>query len=137
MHFFLQFPQFLDPFFRLLMLLAMCWFRFQIVPRAATILGRFEVKSETKWGLDGFNVYDKKAIFLLMALGSITLLYPTGSVLNGSVERFASRDRTCHVTYDSIADTGEFWITVLIMHFISLLTLTVGYMGLLLRRNMQ
>lgn len=110
---------------------------FQTVDVACHMLGRFEVKSETKWGLDGFNVYDKKAIFLLMALSSITLLYPTGSVLNGSVECFAGRDRTCHVTYDSIADTGEFWVTVLIMYFISLLTFTVGYMGLLLRRNMQ
>jgi hypothetical protein len=72
--FFLQFHPFLDPFFRLLMLLAMCWFGFQITPKAATMLGRFEVKSETKWRLEGFNVYDKKAIFLLMALGSITLL---------------------------------------------------------------
>ncbi len=135
--FFLQFPPFLDPIFRLLMLLAMCWLGYQIVPRAATVLGRFEAESQTKWGLDGFNVYDKKAIFILMALGSITCLYLAGSVLNGSVECFAGRNRTCHVIYDSVADTGEFWVTVLIMYFISMLTLTVGYMGLQLRRNMQ
>jgi hypothetical protein len=46
--FFLQFPPFLDPFFRLLMLLAMCWLGYQIVPRAVTMLGRFELESAKK-----------------------------------------------------------------------------------------
>ena len=119
------------------MLLAMCWLGSQIVPRAASLLGRFEEKSDKKWGLEGFNLYDKKAIFIFMVLGSFMIFHLAGSVLIGSVECFAGRNRTCHAIYDSVADTGEFWVTVLIVYFISLLTITVGYMGLQLRRNMK
>jgi hypothetical protein len=135
--FFLQFPPFLDPFFRLLILLTMCWLGYQIVPRAATMLARFEEESDKKWGLDGFNLYDKKTIFLFMALGSFMIFHLAWSVLSGSVECVAPRNSTCHAIYDSVADTGEFWVTVLIVYFISLFTITVGYMGLQLRHNMQ
>lgn len=135
--FFLQFPAFLDPYFRVLMLLAMCWLAVQIVPRAGNVLGRFEVASDKKWGLDGFNVYDKKAIFIFMALGSVMLLILAESVLSGSIECFAGKHRTCHAIYDSVSDTGEFWITALIVYCASLLVVTVGYMGLQIRRNMQ
>ncbi len=134
---FLQFPAFLDPYFRVLMLLAMCWLGVQIVPRASTMLERFEEESDKKWGLDGFNLYDKKAIFIFMALGSFMIFHLAESVLSGSVECVAPRNSTCHAIYDSVADTGEFWVTVLIVYFISLFTITVGYMGLQLRRNME
>jgi hypothetical protein len=46
--FFLQFPPFLDPFFRLLMLLIMYSLGYQIVLRAATMLGRFELEGGEK-----------------------------------------------------------------------------------------
>jgi hypothetical protein len=65
------------------------------------------------------------------------LLYLAGSVLNGSVECFPGRNPTCRVIYGSVADLGEFWVTVLILYFVNLLTVTVGYKGLQLRRNMQ
>lgn len=134
--YFMEFPQFLDPYFRGLMVLAMIWLGFGIVPRAATLLSRFEESSDKKYGLDGFNIYDKKAIFLLTGLGSLMLLYLAWSILSGSIECFAGRNRTCHEIYDSLADTGEFWITALVVYGTSLLPVTVGYMGILIRRKM-
>jgi hypothetical protein len=64
------------------------------------------------------------------------LLYLAGLALNGSMDCFSGRNRTFDVIYDSVAGSGEFWVTVLTIFF-SLLTVTVGYMGLQLRRNIQ
>jgi hypothetical protein len=38
---------------------------------------------------------------------------------------------------DSIADTGEFWATILIIYFLSLIPLSVGYMGWQIRRERE
>ena len=131
--YFLEFSEDWDIYFRILMLPAMGWLTFAAIPRAASLLKKFEDGSDTKWGLDGFEVYKKKAIFVFLTLGSAMLLYVFYAVLSGSVECFSGRNRTCHEIYDSIADTREFWASILITYFVSLIPLTVGYMGWLIR----
>jgi len=135
--FFIEFPVFLDPYFRLLMLGAMVWLGFGIVPRAGALFARLEQKTDTRWGLDGFNVYDKKAIFLFSTFGLALLSYLAWSVLSGNIDCFAGRNRTCHEIYNSIADPGEFWVTALVYYFVALIPTIVAFMGVQLRRNMK
>ena len=52
--FFIGFPVFLDPYFRLLILGTMVWLGFGIVSRAAALFVRLERETDKKWGLDGF-----------------------------------------------------------------------------------
>ncbi len=59
------------------------------------------------------------------------------ALLTGSVDCFSGRNRTCHEIYDSVADTGEYWVTIFCYWFITMFPLTVGYMGLQLRRERQ
>ncbi len=75
--YFMEFPDFLDPYFRLLILGIMSWLGFGIVPRAANLFTRLDEKTETRWGLDGFNVYDKKSIFVFSAFGLGFMVYFT------------------------------------------------------------
>jgi hypothetical protein len=135
--FFIEFPVFLDPYFRLLILGAMGWLGFGVVPRAAALFVRLDRKTDTRWGLDGFNVYDKKAIFLFSAFGLALLSYLAWSVLSGNIDCFAGRNRTCHEIYNSIADPGEFWVTALVYYFVSIVPTVVAFMGVQLRRNMK
>jgi hypothetical protein len=72
-----------------------------------------------------------------MGLGSVLLLFVAYFILTGSAECFSGRNQTCHEIYDSVADTGEFWGTILITHFVSLIPLTAGFMGLQIRRDRQ
>jgi hypothetical protein len=51
--FFIKFP-FFDTYFRLLILGAMVWLGFGIVPRAAALFVRLERETDKSWGLDGF-----------------------------------------------------------------------------------
>jgi hypothetical protein len=92
--FFIEFPIFLDPYFRLLMLGAMVWLGFGIIPRAGAMFARLDQKTDTRWGLDGFNVYDKKAIFLFSAFGLTFFSYLAWALLTGSIDCFAGRNRT-------------------------------------------
>ena len=135
--FFIEFPVFLDPYFRLLMLGAMGWLGFRIVPRAAAMFARLDRETDTRWGLDGFNVYDKKAIFLFSAFGLVFLGFLAWSMLSGSIKCFAGKNQTCHEIYDSIADPGEFWVTALVYYLVALIPTIVAFMGVQLRRNMQ
>ena len=118
--FFLQFPAFLDPYFRFLMLVMMFWLGFKIVPRFAGLMTRLDKGKDNNQGLDGFNIYDKKAIFLFFSLGSVLISFLVWSILSGSIECFSGRNRTCHEIYDSVADPGEFWVTALINYFLSI-----------------
>ena len=115
----------------------MVWLGFGIVPRAGALFARLEQKTDTRWGLDGFNVYDKKAIFLFSAFGLALLSYLAWSVLSGNIDCFAGRNRTCHEIYNSIADPGEFWVTALVYYFVSIVPTVVAFMGVQLRRNMK
>ena len=65
-------------------------------------------KKPTQGGVDGFNVYDKKAIFIFLAFSLAFLSYLVWALLSGSIEFFAGKNRTCNEIYDSIADPGEF-----------------------------
>jgi hypothetical protein len=135
--FFIEFPVFLDPYFRFLMLGAMGWLSFGIVPRAGALFARLERETDKRWGLDGFNVYDKKAIFIFSAFGLVLFSYLAWALLSGSIECFAGKNRTCHVVYDSIADPGEFWVTALVYYFVALIPTIVAFMGVQLRRNRE
>jgi hypothetical protein len=135
--FFMEFPVFLDPYFRLLILGAMGWLGFGIVPRAAAMFARLDQKTDTRWGLDGFNVYDKKAILIFSAFGLAFFSYLAWALLTGSIDCFAGRNRTCHQVYNSIADPGEFWVIGLVYYFVALIPTIVAFMGVQLRRNMQ
>lgn len=135
--FFIEFPVFWDPYFRLMMVCAMVWLGFGIVPRAAALFTRLDQETDTRWGLEGFNVYDKKAIFPFSAFGLAFFSYLAWAVLSGSIECFAGRNRTCHEIYDSIADPGEFWVTALVYYFVALIPTIVALMGVQLRRNME
>jgi hypothetical protein len=135
--YFLKFPPAMDHYFRLFALLVMSWLGFRIVPKMATLFNRLEGTSNKKYGLDGFELYKKKTIFIFFTLGAVLISFLTWSLLTGSIECFSGRNRTCHEIYNSIADPGEFWVTVLINYFFSLLIITSGYMGLQLRRNQQ
>tara|TARA_B110000495_G_C22369301_1_gene240424 strand:- start:137 stop:325 length:189 start_codon:yes stop_codon:yes gene_type:complete len=57
------------------MLGAMGWLSFGVVPRATALFVRLERETDKRWGLDGFNVYDKKAIFLFRRL--VWVFFPT------------------------------------------------------------
>jgi hypothetical protein len=135
--FFMEFPVFLDPYFRLLVLGAMGWLGFGIVPRAGAMFARLEQKTDTRWGLDGFNVYDKKAIFIFSAFGLTFFSYLAWALLTGSIDCFAGKNRTCHEIYDSIADPGEFWVTGLVYYFVALIPTIVAFMGVQLRRDRE
>ncbi len=135
--FFIEFPVFLDPYFRLLMLGAMVWLGFGIVPRGGALFARLDQKTDTRWGLDGFNVYDKKAIFIFSAFGLVLFGYLARALLSGSIDCFAGRNQTCHEIYDSIADPGEFWVTALVYYFVALIPTIVAFMGVQLRRNRE
>ena len=52
--FFIEFPVLLDPYFRLLILGAMVWLGFGIVPREAALFVLLEREMDKSWGLDGF-----------------------------------------------------------------------------------
>ena len=54
--FFIEFLVFLVPYFRVLILGAMVWLGFGIVPRAADLFIGLEQETEKKWTLDDFNV---------------------------------------------------------------------------------
>ncbi len=133
--YFLEFPPFLDPFFRVLMLLVMGWLGYRIAPKMARVFNKVEGGSQVKRGLDGFDLHDKKAIGLFFAMGSVMVCLLGWSLLSGSVECFSGRNRTCHEVYDSVADVGEFWITILLYYFITLFTISVGYWGVQMRRD--
>jgi hypothetical protein len=136
--FFIEFPVFLDPYFRLLMLGAMVWLSFGIVPRAAALFNRLDEennKGAEHSGLDGFNLYDKKAIVIFSAFGLAFFSHLVWSLLTGSIECFAGRNRTCHEIYDSIADPGEFLVTVLVYYIIGLIPTIVAFMGVQERRD--
>ena len=135
--FFMEFPVFLDPYFRLSMLGAMGWLSFGVVPRATALFVRLERETDKRWGLDGFNVYDKKAIFLFSAFGLGFLSYLAWAILSGSIDCFAGKNRTCHEIYNSIADPGEFWVTVLVYYFVSIIPTIVAFMGVQLRRDRE
>jgi hypothetical protein len=135
--YFLEFPADWDIYFRLLTLPALVWLTIGAVPRAANLLKGIENNSDKKYGLDGLEVYKKKTIFILMGLGSLMLLYASYFVLTGSAECFSGRYRNCHEIYDSVADTGEFWSTILTIYFVSLIPLTTEFMGLQIRRDRQ
>ncbi|MBC8283550.1 MAG: hypothetical protein H8E32_07025 [Nitrospinae bacterium] len=135
--YFMEFPVFLDPYFRLLMMGVLCWLTFGIVPRTAALFTRLEEEGETKRGLEGFNIYDKKAIFIFMTLAAVMFALIAWALLTGSVECFSGRNRTCHEIYNSVADPGEFWVTILVMYLVSLFPITVGIMGIQERRNRQ
>ena len=128
---------FLDPYFRLSMLGAMGWLSFGVVPRATALFVRLEGETDKRWGLDGFNVYDKKAIFLFSAFGLGFLSYLAWAILSGSIDCFAGKNRTCHEIYNSIADPGEFWVTVLVYYFVSIIPTIVPFMGVQLRRDRE
>ncbi|QPJ64197.1 MAG: hypothetical protein G3M78_01795 [Candidatus Nitrohelix vancouverensis] len=137
-HFAPQFPSSLDIYFRLLMLATMGWLAFWIVPRMAAFLKRFEKdRGSEGQGLQGFSLYHKKAIFIFFALGAVMLYFLAGALLSGSVECFAGRNRTCHEIYDSINEPGAYWISTMIHYGVSLFTVTIGYMGVLLRRGRE
>ena len=53
-------PCFLVPYFRVLIMGAMVWLGFGIVPRAAVLFVGLERETNKRWSLDDFNVYDKK-----------------------------------------------------------------------------
>ena len=135
--FFINFPVFLDPYFRLLMLGAMVWLGFGIVPRAAALFTRLDQKTDTRWGLDGFNVYDKKAIFLFSAFGLFFFGSLAWAMLSGSIDCFAGRNQTCNKIYDSIADPGEFWVTALVYYFVASIPTIVAFMGVQQRRDRE
>ena len=88
-------------------------------------------------GLDGFNVYDKKAIFIFSAFGLAFLSYLAWALLSCSVEYFAGKNHTCHEIHDLIGDTGEFWVTVLVYYFVALIPIIVAFMGVQLQRDMK
>jgi hypothetical protein len=48
--FLIEFPFFLDPYFRFLMLGAMGWLGFSIIPRVGVLFARLEQKTDTRWG---------------------------------------------------------------------------------------
>ncbi len=133
--YFLKFPPAMDHYFRLFALLVMGWLGIRIVPKMATLFNRLDRLSEKKYGLDGFELHYKKTIFIFFTLGAVFISFLTWSLLTGSIECFSARGRTCHEIYNSIADPGEFWVTVLLNFVVCLFTITSGYMGLLLRRN--
>ncbi|MBL4665085.1 MAG: hypothetical protein JKY23_03920, partial [Nitrospinaceae bacterium] len=54
-----------------------------------------------------------------------------------SIDCFAGKNRTCHKIYDSSADPGEFWVTVLVYYFVALIPTIVALMGVQLRRDRQ
>jgi hypothetical protein len=135
--FFIEFPVYLDPYFRLLVLGSMGWLAFGVVPRAGAMFARLDQQTDTRWGLDGFNVYDKKAIFIFSAFGLTFFSYLAWGLLSGSIDCFAGKHRTCHEIYDSIADPGEFLVTVLVYYFVALIPTIVAFMGVQLRRDMQ
>ena len=93
--------------------------------------------NQEKRGLEEFVVYRKKTIFIFFALSSFVLSFLVWSLLTGRVESFSVRGRTCHEIYNSVTDTGEDWITTLLHYFFSLLIVTAGYMGVLLRRDRE
>jgi len=133
--YFREFPDFLDPYFRLLMLGAMGWLAFGIVPRAAALFTRLDAETDSKQGLDGFNIYDKKAIFIFSALSLFFIVALVWAWISGSIECFAGKGRTCHEIYDSLADPGAFWATALVYFIIALFPTVTVFMGLQMRRN--
>jgi len=133
--YFMEFPVFLDPYFRFLMLGVLCWLTFGIAPRVAALFIRLGEGSDNNRGLDGFNIYYKKTIFIFMVLAVMMFALLVWSLLTGSVECFSGRNRTCHEIYDSVADTGEYWATILMWYFVSLFPLAAGVMGIQERRN--
>ena len=138
--FFIEFPVFLDPYFRLLMLGAIVWLTFGIVPRAAALFTRLDeenYKGEEHSGLDGFHIYHKKAIFLFSVLGLLFWGYVAWALLSGGIDCFAGRNRTCHEIYDSIADPGEFWVTALVYYIVGSFPTIVAFMGVQQRRNRE
>jgi len=135
--YFLEFPSALDHYFRFFALMVMGWLGFRIVPKFSNLLIRFDRKSEKRNGLDGFEIYQKKTIFIFFGLGALLVSFLTWSLLTGSIECFSGKGRKCHEIYNSIADPGEFWVTVFINYFLSLLIVSVGHMGVLIRRDRQ
>ncbi len=136
--FFMEFPVFLDPYFRLLMMGTMIWLSFGIIPRAAALFTRLDEESYTeseRSGLKGFNIYDKKAIFLFSVFGLLFWGYVAWALLSGSIDCFAGRNRTCHEIYDSVADPGEFWVTALVYYIVGSFPTITAFMGLQERRN--
>ena len=51
--FFIEFPVLLSPYFKLLVMSAMVWLDFDIIPRSGAIFVRLERKMDKRWGLDG------------------------------------------------------------------------------------
>lgn len=135
--YFMEFPDFLDPYFRLLMLGALCWLTYGVVPRTAALFTRFDHENDYKQGLQGFNIYDKKAIFIFMMLALVMFSLIAWAILTGSLECFSGRNRTCHEIYDSVADPGEYWVTILVLYLVSLFPITVGVMGIQQRRRRE
>jgi hypothetical protein len=129
--YFLQFPPSLDPYFRVLILMAMIWLSCQIIPKVAHWMYQLEErKQDESW----LKIYDKTTITLFMTLGAVMSWFLLGAILSGDVECFSGRNQTCHEIYDSVADTGEFWITVLLHYSVTLFMITMGFMGLQWRR---
>ena len=132
--YFLQFPPSLDPYFRVLMLMVMIWLSCQIIPKVAHWMYQLEERKQDESSQSFLKLYDKTTIVLFFGLGAVMSWFLLGAILSGDVECFSGRNQTCHDIYDSVADTGEFWITVLLHYSVTLFTITMGFMGLHWRR---
>jgi hypothetical protein len=129
---------FFDPYFRLLIMGAMIWLTIGIIPRAAALFNRLDKENDTeseRSGLKGFNIYDKKAIFIFSVFGLLFWGYVAWALLSGSIDCFAGRNRTCHEIYDSIADPGEFWVTALVYYIVGSFPTIAAFMGVQQRRD--
>jgi hypothetical protein len=132
--YFLQFPPSLDPYFRVLMLIVMIWLSYKITPKVAHWMYQLEERKQDESGQSWLKLYDKTTIVLFLGLGAVMSWFLLGAIFSGEVECFSGRNRTCHDIYDSVADTGEFWVTVLLHYSVTLFTITMGFMGLQWRR---
>ncbi len=119
------------------MLLTMIWLSFRIVPKIGVWMNQLDAKDRDETRLDGVKLYDKKSIIFFMAMGALMFSFLIGALLSGDVECFSGRNQTCHEIYDSVADAGEYWITILPYYFVSLLPLAMGFIGLQMRRERQ
>jgi len=128
--YFLQFPPSLDPYFRVSMLMVMIWLGCKIIPKVAHWMHQLEERKQDDSGQFGLKLHSKTTIALFFGLGTLMSWFLLEALLGGEVECFSGRNRTCHDIYDSVADTGEFWITVLLHYSVTLFTTTMGFMGL-------